>query len=73
MPDISKADMNEMISLVYRRWSEEYDLLKKVKSEKPDRSKDWHLFHAERLKNHTEREAKWKALLDRVKPHASFE
>jgi len=66
MPNISDADAFECTSLVYNRWAQEYDLLKKVKAEVNDGSPDWEQFHALRLKGHTAEEAKWKALLQRM-------
>lgn len=66
--EISDHDLFELSALVYRKWSEAYDNLKKVKAEKPDykREPDWDAFHALRLKNATEEEAKLKAFLDRM-------
>jgi hypothetical protein len=72
MPAISQEDLDECIQLVHSRWSQEYDLLKAVKNERSDGSKDWLLFHAERLKNHTEYEAKWNAIRLRLQPLHSF-
>lgn len=46
--------------MVYRRWAEEWDLLKKVKEEKYDGSKDWKQFHEHRLNHHTRLEALWR-------------
>lgn len=68
MPEITNEDLFEAVGLIYRRWAEEYDLLKKVKAEKPDYKlePDWDQMHQIRLKNHTAEEAKWKQLLDRL-------
>lgn len=66
MATITDEDLFEVSTLVYRRWADEYDLLKKVKVERDDGQPDWAEMHVVRLKNHTEREAKWKALLTRI-------
>lgn len=65
---ISNADLFELASLVYKRWAQAYDDLKKVKEEKPDYKlePDWDQFHELRLKNGTEEEAKWRAFRDRI-------
>lgn len=49
----------EACALVYSRWSKEYEILRAVRLEKNDGSKDWPLFHAARLKAATESEALW--------------
>ena len=54
----------EACGLIYRRWTEEYDLLKKVREEKNDRSSDWEELHAIRLQHHTNTEAYWSKLKD---------
>lgn len=65
--DLSNEDLFEATSLIYRRWAEEYDLLKRVKNEKDDGSDpDYKQMHQHRLKHHTETEAKWKAFLSRM-------
>lgn len=66
MPEVSIDDLFEAITLVYRRWAEEYALLKKTKKEKDDGSTDWLQFHNIRLVNHTKAERKWKSLLERL-------
>lgn len=63
MPEIPTREfLFEACSLIYSRWSSEYDLLKSVKAEKDDGSEDWAPLHALRLKNHTEAESKWNKL-----------
>lgn len=65
--DISDHDLFELSSLVYKRWSEEYDLLKQVKAETNDGSDpDYDLMHAARLNHHTNAEAVWDSFLKRM-------
>lgn len=66
MPQITDSDLFEATSLVYSRWAQEFDTLKRVKAETDDGSEDWADFHALRLQNATATEAKWKALLQRL-------
>lgn len=67
MPQISDEDAFECAALVYSKWAQEYDLLKKVKNETNDgRDPDYEEMHKVRLANHTATEAKWKALLTRM-------
>ena len=67
MPEITPDDLFTVTSLVYSRWSEEYDLLKKVKMETDTGVEpDYAQFHAIRLDNHTKAEATWRALRDRL-------
>lgn len=67
MATISDEDMLEIATLVYRRWAEEFFLLKAVKIEKNDGSDpDWEEMHNARLTNHEMAFAKWDALYKRV-------
>ena len=68
MPEITAEDAFECTSLVYRKWAEAFDNLKRVKAEKPNPKvePDWEQFHAIRLKNAIADEAKWKAFLTRM-------
>lgn len=62
---LSQDFVFEACGLIYRKWSVEYDLLKKVKAEtKVKGEPDWELMHAERLRRHTQTEAKWRRLKD---------
>ena len=65
--EISDHDLFELSTLVYKRWAEEYDLLKKVKAETDDGTDpDYELMHETRLGNHAQKEAYWKAFLKRM-------
>lgn len=64
--EISSDLLFEIATLVYHRWSIEYDLLKLVKAERPDGSPDWHLFHTARLKHHTASEDSWRKRKDEI-------
>jgi hypothetical protein len=66
MPTISQELCNEAASLIYRKWSEAYGTLKKVKEEQNDGSKDWPLFHRERLRRAIVEEAQAKVFLDEI-------
>lgn len=66
MAEITEADLFECTVLAYRKWSEAYDALKKVKQETNDGSQDWALFHKARLENTGADEAKWDALVKRL-------
>lgn len=70
MIDLSAEARLEIVQLVYRRWAEEFDLLKRVKKEKPDGEPDWLLMHETRLRHHTASEKKWKDILEEVKPYS---
>jgi len=61
---ISDDLMFEICSLVHKRWSEAFDALKVVTSERSDGTSDWKAFHEERVKRATECERIWKRRLD---------
>lgn len=60
--EVSKDFLFETCALAHSRWSQEYDLMKKVKAETNDGSKDWEAFHAMRISNHTATLEKWNKL-----------
>lgn len=66
MAEISDNDLWECLGVVYRRWADAHDALKKVKAEKNDGSEDWQQFHNARLENTAKEEAKWRELKDRL-------
>lgn len=57
--EVSKDFLFEACALVHRKWSAEYDLMKKVKEEKPDGEPDWDAMHALRLANHKAILSEW--------------
>lgn len=62
--EATREFMFEACSLVYSRWTKEYDLLKAVRKEVNDGSKDWQAFHDHRVKYQIGTEAKWRKLSD---------
>jgi len=70
---LSNDDLFEVATLVYRRWSEEYDALKKVRRETNDGSPDWEQFHIARLESAAAATNKWRGILDRITPLVKME
>lgn len=66
--NIEQDVLDEIINQVYRRWCDEFDLMKKVKAETNDGSPDWQLFHDARIKNSTATLAKWNDLRLKLSP-----
>lgn len=64
--DISLETLDAASMMVYRRWTEAFDALKKIKAETYDGTPDWQEFHKIRLENHTRDEAKWRKAKDEM-------
>ncbi len=66
--EFSKELAFEACSLVYRKWTEAYDNLKKERESKNDGSRDWEAFHNMRLDYAIKEEARLKKLVDEAAP-----
>jgi hypothetical protein len=62
---MTDSDIVEIASLVHRRWSEAFDILKHVRSETDNGSPDWNGFHDVRLTNAEDAERKWNEIRTR--------
>ena len=68
--DLSDEALDAAQALFYRKWSEAFDALKRVKAEKDDGSDDWAEFHAIRLHNANSEFDKWVKLRAEIDPIA---
>ena len=57
---------DSLASLAYTQWANAFNNLKMAKQEKPDGSKDWELFHRDRLDNATSALSHAKRVLDQI-------
>ena len=64
--EISSKLLCVCADLIYREWAEAYDIQKKVHQEKNDGSRDWHLFHKERIAGANKELEKWEKLLAEI-------
>lgn len=64
--ELSEDTIYRLATLAYDDWAKTWDARKAVQAETDDGSKDWALFHAERLKGADARLATTKRVLDEI-------
>lgn len=74
--DMSQDDLNEIVQLAYRKWSQAFDDLKHAKAMEWTKDfcpkSDWPMFHETMIKNNTKAEQDAKRVLDGVKNIAKY-
>ncbi len=70
--EISQEVVNELAFLAYKSWSDAFTVLKQVREEKNDNSKDWILFHRDRLTAAINDENKKELLKHAIIKHSSL-